>query len=135
MPPVNGTSVLLQVRTATGPDVYTTLGSQRDMEIEYAADEIDTSSKDSADYTGLPGRRSSSLTCDALWIPSDAAKAALFTAYETGAMCRIRRSAVGADAARQADCFITSITGSHPDQGASTLSVSLKLSGPWTATS
>lgn len=131
MPPINGTSVLLKIRTSTGPTVYTTLGSQRGVTIERTAAEIDTSSKDGADWTGLPGRRESTISLDALYVPSDTAKAALVTAYESGALCNVQRTAAGADPARSADCIITTLHEEYPDQDAAVFTVDLKVSGAW----
>lgn len=111
--------------------MYTTLGSQRGVKIERNAAEIDTSSKDGADYTGMPGRRESTISLDALYVPSDTAKAALVTAYESNAMCKVRRTAVGADPARTADCFITKMSEDYPDQNVALFSVDLKVSGAW----
>ncbi|MCA1572826.1 MAG: phage tail protein, partial [Chloroflexi bacterium] len=56
--------MLLSMRTATGPDVYTTLGSQRGASIEETTGEIDTSSKDSRAATYLPGRYGSTISCE-----------------------------------------------------------------------
>lgn len=131
MPPINGTSVLLQVRTAVSPDVFTTLGSQRGATIDRTAAEIDTSSKDGIDFTGLPGRRESTVSLDALLVPSDAARTALITAWETNAMCKIKRTAVGAEVAKSADCFITTLHEEYPDQDSAVFSVNLKISGSW----
>lgn len=131
MPPINGTSVLIQVRTSTGPDVYTTVASQRGVSIDRTAAEIDMSSKDGADFVGTAGRRESVISLDALYVPSDAAKAALVTAYEAGTNGRIKRTAAGADPARTIEMIITTLHEEHPDQDASIFSATFKGSGAW----
>lgn len=133
MPPINGTDWLLQVRISTGPDVYQTLGSQRGGSVERSADEIDTSSKDSPHWTGLAGRRSSTLSLEKLYVPSAADKAAIETAWENGTLLRIRTVALGSEAVKQADCIVTGITGDFPDQDAAVLSLELRVTGQWGA--
>lgn len=134
MPAINGSTVLLQVRTSTGPDVFTTIGGQRGMTIERSGGAIDTSSKDSYDATSVPGRRSSKLSGSVLYVPSDAAKTALLAAYNTNppALIRVRRTAPGGEAAQVCDAVITSLHEEHPDDDASMFSIELQLSGPWT---
>lgn len=133
MPPINGTDWLLQIRISTGPDVYQNLGSQRGGSVERSADEIDTSSKDSPHWTGLYGRRSSSLSLEKLYVPSAADQAAIKTAWSAGTMLRVRSSALGAEAGEQADCIITAINNEFPDQDAAVMSLDLRVSGQWGA--
>lgn len=134
---VNGSLVLLQVRTATAPDVYTTVGGQRGMSIGKEMTAIDTSAKDNADGTYVGGRRNSTMSMEGLVIASDAGRLALVAAYETnGALAgfvRIRRGAIGAEVAKQAEGIITDLSEDFPDDEESTWSVEIQISGPWGA--
>lgn len=128
----NGSTVVLQVRTATGPDVYTTIGAQTDLEVSFERDAIEASSKDIMDAEFLAGRRSSTISCPSLFVPNEAARVALKAAYNsTSGAVRIRIPAIGAEAGRQADCVITSLSETHPDNDVSTVAVELQVSGAW----
>lgn len=131
---VNGSLVLLQVRTATGPDVFTTVGGQRGMTVSWARNAIDTSAKDDLDETYIGGRRGSTLSMEGLVIAGNAGRLALISAHETGdGTARIRRGAIGTELARQLDVVITGIEQEFPDDDASTWSVDLQGNGAWTA--
>lgn len=129
---VNGSTVILQVRTATGPDVYTTVGKQTGLNITFERDAIDASSKDIMDAEYVAGRRSSTISLPSLFVPNEAARVALRAAYNSisGAV-RIRIPAVGAEAGRQADAIVTSLTEDHPDNDVSTVAVELQVTGAW----
>lgn len=133
MPGINGRDLLLSMRTSTGPDVYTTLGSQRGASIEETTEEIETSSKDSRAATYLTGRYGSSISCDALYIVSDAAKQALRDAMRNGTTLRVRTTALGAEAVEQAECIVTMINKEFPDQDAAVISCELLVTGTWGA--
>ncbi len=135
MPPVNGTTVLLSVRTSSGPDVYTAVGSQTGLSISESNDEIDYSSKDAREFTGAAGRYKSTVSLDALYIPANAGLVALKTATRAGTNVRIRRSAVGAEAIEQADGFVTSFDAEYPMEAPCTLSVGVTINGAWGASS
>jgi TP901-1 family phage major tail protein len=136
VPPLKGSTVTVLIRTVTGaPDTYTAVGSQRELTRSFSTDTIETTSKDDEDKTFLAGKRGSTLSMSALYVPGDAAKAALMTAYEAGDLIRLRRSAAGADLARQADAVITSLEETFNDGEASMFSAEFAISGGWTATS
>lgn len=129
---VNGADVLVQVRTSTGPDVYTDVGSQRNATFEETTDAIDRSSKASRNAAVLPGRYRTRVTCDALFVTGDAAAAALRTAMRNGTTVRIQRKKSGA-AVEWADAVVTRFAESFPDQEASTFSAEFVVDGAWTA--
>lgn len=132
MPPINGIDLTLSIRTSTGtPDTYTILGAQRGATLEETTSEIDTASKDSRNATYLPGRYGATITCDALYVPSNTAKAAIQTAMRGGTTLRVRKTALGAEVVEQADCIVTSISSEFPDQDAATLSLTLLVTGAW----
>ena len=129
---LNGSDVLLLVNTGTpSVPVYEAVGSQRDVTFEESTEEIDVSSKDSRAKRVLPGRYSSSLSLDALYVPSDAAYQALKSAMRDGELILVAREEEGVTL-ETADALITSMSEAMPDQGESTISISLTIDGVWT---
>ena len=129
----NGTTVLLSVRTSTGPDVYTDLGTQTNVTFERTAEEIDASNKnDGADMLVLSGRRKQTFTADNLFVNGESAFEQFKTLIETGAFGRVRRVEVGSDI-EQADFIVTSLSESFPDQDVGVVSISGTVSGAWGA--
>src|SRR4030042_4056480 len=93
---MNGTDLLLLVNTGVSPIVqYEAVGSQRDAPIDEATATIDVSSKDSRAQRVLPGRYSSTISLDALYVPSDQAFMALKAANRDGEMILIAREEAG----------------------------------------
>jgi len=132
MPASKGRDLLLTIQTAAGPPiVYTVLGSQQGASITRSADDLDASSKDSEDYVGLPGRRSSEISCDALLLPTDAAYVALEAAYLAGTILSVKTTTIGGRVARTASVIITELGEEFPDNEVSTCSISLKVTGAW----
>lgn len=130
---LNGSDVLLLVNTGTPTvPVYEAVGSQRDVTFEESTEEIDVSSKDGRAKRVLPGRYSSSISMDALYVPSDAAFQALQDAMRDGEMILVAREEEGVTL-ETANAVITNMSSAMPDQGASTISISLTIDGEWTA--
>jgi len=129
---MNGTDVLLlaNVGTPTVP-IYQTVGSQRDVTFEEATEEIDVSSKDSRAKRVLPGRYSSSLSLDALYVPTNADYQALKDAMRNGDLILVARQEDNVTL-ETADALITALSEAFPDQGEATISVSLTVDGFWT---
>jgi len=128
---MNGTDMLLLVNTGpAGTPVYEVVGSQRDVTFDEATEEIDVSSKDSRAFRGLPGRYKSTLTLDALYVPSDAAYLALRDAMRDGNLILVARQDDGVTT-ETADAIITTLSESFPDQGEGVISVSLTVDGFW----
>lgn len=132
---VNGSTVLLQVRTATGPDVYTTVGGQRGMSITRERSFIGTHAKEDLDATGMGGRRNTSVSMEGLVITGDAGRTALIAAYEGDGAVRVRRTAIGSEAAKQLVGVITSLDEDFPDDEESTWTLEIQGNGGWTAVS
>jgi predicted secreted protein len=132
---VLGTTVVLQVRSATGPDVYTTIGGQRGLSRERTRNIINTSAKEDTAQTKKGGKRDSSLSFDGVVIASEAGRAALVAAYDGDGEGRIRVSAIGAEPAKQATFVLETISEDFPDDEESTWSIDLQISGEWTAIS
>jgi len=128
---MNGTDVLLLVNTGTpSAPSYEVVGSQRDVTFEEATEEIDVSSKDSRAKRVLPGRYSSSLSLDALYVPTNADYQALKDAMRNGTLILVAREEDGVTT-ETADALITGLSEAFPDQGEATISVSLTIDGFW----
>lgn len=132
---INGSTVLLQVRTATGPDVYTTVGGQRGLSVSRERTAIETSAKDDTDATFLGGRRNSTVSMEGLVLANGAGRSALITAFEGDGTARVRRGAIGAEAAKQCDVIVVGIDEDFPDDEESTWTVELQVTGAWGAIS
>lgn len=129
---LSGTDVLLLVNTGTAEaPVYTAVGSQRGLTRQETTAEIDISSKDQREMRVLPGRYGSTMTLDALYVPDDASFLALQAANRDGELILVRVEEEEIET-EEADALITSMSESYPDQGPSTISVSLRIDGDWT---
>jgi len=129
---MNGTDVLLLVNTGTAAvPVYEAVGSQRDVSFDEATEEIDVSSKDSRAKRVLPGRYSSTLSLDALYVWTDDAYRALRDAMRDGELILVARED-DSTTLETGDALITSLSESFPDQGEGTISISMTIDGFWT---
>lgn len=130
---INGSTVVLQFRTATGPDVYTTVAGQQGLSISRERTMIATSAKDDNDATFIGGRRTSTVSLDGLVLASDTTRAAIEAAFDASPTVagRIRRSAIGAEAGRQAEVLISSMEMEFPDDDASTWTAEFQVTGAW----
>ncbi len=133
MPPMIGTSLVLQVNTGTvAVPVWVTVGSQRESSISEEVDTIDVSSKDAPEQAILPGRYSSTVSLDHLYVPGAPEQAALATAIQTRILCQLRRFEAGV-AGKKASGYVTSREESFPDMEESVVSVEFTVSGAWVA--
>jgi len=120
---MNGTDILVLIE-----DVL--VGSQRDVSFEETTDEIDVSSKDSRSKRVLAGRYSSSVSLEALYVPTDTAYQSLKDAMRNGTMVTVKRQESGAEL-EEAEAIVTSLSEAGPDQGEATVSISLTIDGDW----
>lgn len=129
----NGTDILLLANTGTeAVPVYEVVGSQRDVTFDEKNDEIDLSNKDSGRAKiVIAGRYSSSISLDALYVPTNDAYLALKTACRDGELIMVARQE-DAVTTELASAMIASMSSSFPDQGESTISISFTVSGEWT---
>jgi len=133
MAEINGADVLLRVNTGTyAVPVWTTVGSQQDVDFGETSDMIDVSSKNSRSRKLLYGRYSASVTLSYLYIPDAADLAALKAAIRGGTVMKIRRQYSGTDI-EEADCLVADKKDTFPDQAPATGSVTLEVSGDWAA--
>ena len=128
----NGADILLMANTGTDAvPVWTAVGSQRDATLNESVDGIDASSKDAAAARVDAGRYSCTISCDALYIPNDAAQNAVRTAFRSRTKMKVRMHDAGT-AKMEGTVLITSREVSFPDMEESTVSLEMTLDGAWT---
>lgn len=106
------------------------VGSQRDVTFDEANESIDMSSKNSRARRVEYGRYSSTVSLDALYVPTDAAYMALKTANRAGTKVEVVRQQEGM-ILENATAVITALSEAAPDQDAVTVSVSFDIDGEW----
>ena len=128
----NGTDILLLVNTGTEVvPVYEVVGSQRDVTFDETNDEIDLSNKDSGRAKiVIPGRYSSSISLDALYVPTNDAYLALKDACRDGELILVARTEDDVTT-EIASAMIATMSSGFPDQGESTISITFTVSGEW----
>lgn len=129
--PIKGADVLLYVNTGSAElPVWTKVAGQRDATVDRSGSTIDMNSKDNSGWDVLePGRNSWSITCDALYAPSDEGVAALKSAWRNREKVMVQVQEKGS-ATEVGEAIVTSCNTSHPDGDNSTLSVTLQGAGP-----
>lgn len=129
---VNGSDILLLVNTGTAEvPVYEAVGSQRDVTIEETTEVIDFSSKDGRAKRVGAGRYGSTLSLDALYVPTNDAYLALKAAKRAGELILVAVQDDGV-VEETANALITNMSRSFPDQGDATISIALEVDGEWT---
>lgn len=132
---LDGSGVLLLVNTTgdvNSPN-YVVVAGQRSVSFSEDTAEIDATSKDDgASGTFLPGRNSDTMSLEHLYELGDAGFGALKAARRNRQMIRVRKQENGV-ASEQADALITNMTTNFPDSDVSTVSLSLRISGGWSA--
>jgi len=106
------------------------VGSQRDVSIDENNESIDMSSKDSRARRVIAGRYSSSMSLDAVYVPSDTAYQALQTAMRNGNLIQVMVQEEGV-IEESAMANITAMSKAAPDQDAVTVSISFDIDGEW----
>jgi predicted secreted protein len=125
---MNGADVLLYAETA--PGTFTALAGQRGATRDRSAATIDISHKLDKYERFIPGRLSSSLAFDGLWVPTDEAYQTLDEAYDAQdtIVCRLMWDG---EPWKEADGFLTSLSEAYPDQDAATITATFQVSGAW----
>ena len=127
----NGSDILLLVNTGTDVEpVYMAVGSQRNFSREEATEEIDVSSKDGRAKRVIAGRYSSTISLEALYVPTDEGYLALRDAMRNGDLIKVRISDENTPT-EEADALITSLSEEYPDQAEATVSCDLTIDGEW----
>lgn len=128
---MNGTDLLILVNTGTDETpVYEVVGCQRDATIDEATASIDASCKDQRAKRVLAGRYSSTVSLEALYVPSDAAYQSLKDAMRDGTLITIVKQEDG-NVTEAADAVVTSLSESYPDQDVATVSASFEVDNMW----
>ncbi|MCB9135157.1 MAG: hypothetical protein H6636_07010 [Anaerolineales bacterium] len=129
---MNGSNLLILANVGT-PEVpaYQVVGCQRGATIDEQTAEIDASCKSSRNKRVLPGRYSSTIALDGLYVPNDAAFQALRDANRNGELLLIAREEFG-EVLETANCLVTAMPQAFPDQDVATISVSLTVDDGWT---
>lgn len=122
---MNGTDVLLIIDGNI-------VGSQRDSSREETTETIDVSSKDQREKRILPGRYGSSMSLDALYVPTDACYTALQNANRNGTFVTLVIQEDGI-VTESAQAVVTSLSETWPDQAEAVIAVSLEIDGAWIA--
>lgn len=119
-----------------GSDILITIGgmvvgSQRDATIDESSDVVDISSKESRARRILPGRYSSTLSLDALYVPDSVSYTAIKTAMREGTLVNVAVMDNNINI-KSASGYVTSLSEEYPDQGEATVSITIEIDGEWT---
>jgi hypothetical protein len=153
--PISGNYVLISVEDGTIATAGTSeevIGHQTNVVFNETLSTFDVSSKANAGSTiTKSGRYGSTVTCDALYVPSDTALGYLRDAIRNQTKVKITRrdslnTTVGGSANtdpdhgtlsdfKEADAWVTSLSETFPMDGAGTISVSFQVTGNWGAPS
>lgn len=124
---IAGMSVLLMVNTGSeATPSYVAVGEQKGMSLESSRNLIEVSSKNNDHATFVYGRKSDTISLEALYVPSDAGFAALQDAMEQKKTIMIRRSEDGV-AIEEAEALVGTFSIEFPDEDAAVCSVELTL--------
>lgn len=131
--PINTTALVLQVRTSTGPDVYTTVAHSQDASLSLSHDVRDITTKDSAGWAEfLEGLRGAEMSISGLYAYDDTQGADyLADVLIDRTTVRVRfTTAVTGDKYYLATGYITSCELSSPGaEDTATYSASVKITG------
>jgi len=127
---------MLEVVGKNGSDILITIGgmvvgSQRDATIDESSDVVDISSKESRARRIVPGRYSSTLSLDALYVPDSVSYTAIKTAMREGTLVNVAVMDNNINI-KSASGYVTSLSEEYPDQGEATVSITIEIDGEWT---
>ena len=129
---LNGSSVLLKVQTSSGPNVYTVIGSQTGVKFTEKNQAIDVSTKAQPQKQYIYGEYEASITLDHLYVPNDTGYAALKAANRNQTTIVVERNESGSDL-EYATALVTQLDADAKKAAPTTLSVTLQITGVWTA--
>ena len=109
----------------------TAIGSQRGLADDRTRNMIDASDKNEDDAKWLPGRRSNTMTLDALVVAGDAGQEALRDAFDNKSLIAIQIRDLGV-AIESANAFVASMSRNAPDNDVYTWTIGLNIEGAWT---
>jgi hypothetical protein len=127
----NGSSFLILANTGTDQSpVYEAVGSQRDASVDETTEIIDYSNKEGRARRVGPGRYSSTVSLDGLYVPNDAAYAVLKAAMRAGTTVLIAREESDV-VIETATAVVASLSETFPDQAEATVSASFEIDDEW----
>ena len=129
---MNGSDILVQVEVPSGSSNFVTIGSQRGVTFAEQTNPIDMSSKEDRRGFFNPGRYTSTISFEYMYIASSSGYQALKDAMRNGEYVRLQRLERG-DAIEIASCVVTSLSEAAPDQDAVIVSADFQLNGGWEA--
>jgi len=121
---VNGADVLVVV-------YGTVVGGQRGVRITRPSGAVDFSSKASVHERVRPGRLSSTVSLDSLYMVSESGHQMIQMCRDNRDMVTLRIKQLGSDI-EEAQAIVTSIERDHPDQGESLFTAEFQVSDGWT---
>jgi len=129
---MNGADILILINTGTDESPqFEPAGCQRDGSIEESTASIDVSCKGNRKRRVLPGRYSSTLSLDGLYVPDDDAFQAMRTAMRDGELVLVAREELGV-VVETAYAVIVTMSQTFPDQDAAVISASFDIDDAWT---
>jgi len=128
---VNGSDVLVQLEQPADSGTYVTLASQRGATFAESTAIVDMSSKESRNQRVNPGRYSSTISLEALFVPTSSGYTMMKNAMRNGTYIRLKRYQQGSGI-EVARAVITSMSQSAPDQEASVISAEFTIDNGWT---
>lgn len=124
----SGSQVLLQVDdNGTMRDV----GSQTGLSRDRTRDMIETTAKSDDKKTYIYGKGDSTISLDALYVPSNADFDVLDKAYKNSNTVTVRIDDTGNSRTLEATALIDSFTDDFPDNEGATISIDLQIDGSW----
>ena len=127
---IRGVDVLVTIKQGTA-DVI--IGGQKDATLSISADTLETTTKDTGDWrTYLSGLKQWSLTCDGLYVESDAAQTALWNAFQSAEEVTVTLSKPTSSFTASGQAVITSIEYGAAMEDALTFNVEFQGTGALT---
>jgi len=127
---IRGVEVLVTIRQGIADIV---IGGQKDATLSISADTLETTSKDTGDWrTYLSGLKQWSLTCDGLYVESDAAQTALWNAFQSAEEVTVTLSKPTSSFTASGQAVITSIEYGAAMEDALTFNVEFQGTGALT---
>lgn len=127
---IRGVEVLVTIRQGIADIV---IGGQKDATLSISADTLETTTKDTGDWrTYLSGLKQWSLTCDGLYVESDAAQTALWNAFQSAEEVTVTLSKPTSSFTASGQAVITSIEYGAAMEDALTFNVEFQGTGALT---
>lgn len=127
---VNGADILVQLEVPDASGLYQTIGSQRGATYTENTAKIDMSSKNSRLEYVNPGRYTSTVHLEHLYIPTASGLSRLKDAMRNGKYVRLRRFEQGATL-EGCQAIVTTLGQTAPDQEASVITADFAVNGAW----